>query len=382
VADAAVKSTFTTAAKPAQPLGRGLPGPGLLAPVIVSKYGDHLPLYRLEHILGRCGVSLSRQTLCGWLAASAALVRPLYELLAAEVLQSGVLGTDDTPVPVQQDGRGQTRQGRVWDYLGDVFHPYVVYACTPNREQAGPQRFLGSYLGYLQADAYAGYDALYATGRIVEVACWAHARRQFYEAQGTDPERSLYVLGVIRQLYRVERQADAEIDKGQLCRDGGWWLRLRLRQEQARPLLTSLCQWLHEQRGRVLPKRAIGAAIGYACNLWPALERCTSQGYLAIDNNAAERALRALRAIAVGRKHCLFFGSDLGGETAAVCCSLVQSCKRLGIEPWRYLRELLEQVPSWPAERLAEWLPDRWAARQRARATGGPGVGGASPAGP
>jgi transposase len=372
-------STFATAAKPAQPLGRGLPGPGLLAHVIVSKYADHLPLYRLEHIFSRQGVPLSRQTLCGWLAASAALLRPLYQVLVEEVLQAWVVGTDDTPVPVQEDGRGQTRQGRVWVYLGDAFHPYVVYAYTPNREQAGPQRFLANYLGYLQADAYAGYDALYATGRIVEVGCWAHARRKFYEAQGTDPERSLYALGVIRQLYGVERQADAEIERGRLSREEGWWLRLRLRQEQALPLLTRLCQWLHEQRERVLPKSPIGEAIGYACKLWPALMRYATQGYLAIDNNAAERALRA---IAVGRKNYLFFGSDGGGETAAVLYSFVQSCKRLGIEPWRYLREVLEHVPSCAAERLADWLPDRWAARDRAAVTGPPAAGGPSPAGP
>jgi hypothetical protein len=371
-------STFTTAPKPAQPLERGLPGPGLLAHVIVSKYGDHLPLYRLEHIFGRWGVSLPRQTLCGWLAASAALLRPLYQLLVQEVLQAWVLGTDDTPVPVQDPGRGQTRSGRVWVYVGDVFHPYVVYDYTPNREQAGPQRFLEGYLGYVQADAYAGYDALYATGRIVEVGCWAHARRKFYEAQATDPGRSLYVLGVIRQLYQVERQADDQIARRRLCREDGWWLRLRPRQERAVPLLTRLCQWLHEQRDQVLPKSPMGEAIGYACNHWAALQRYASQGYLAIDNNAAERALRA---IAVGRKNYLFFGSDGGGTTAAVLYSFVQTCKGLGIEPWRYLRDVLEHLPCCPAERLAEWLPDRWAQRGRAAATDPPAAGGRPPPG-
>jgi transposase len=360
-------STFATAAKPAQPIPRGLPGPGLLAHVIVSKYGDHLPLYRLERIFGRGGVPLSRQTMCGWLAAGADLLRPLYQLLRERIGQGWVVSSDDTPVGVQEPGRGSTRTGRVWVYAGDAFSPCLVYDYTPNREQAGPQRFLEGYLGYFQADAYAGCDALYATGRLVEVGCWAHARRKFYEAQATDPQRAVYALGVIRRLYAIERQADAEIARLRLGREEGWWLRLRLRQEQAVPLLTRLCQWVHEQRDQVLPKSPISEALGYACNHWAALERYTTQGYLAIDNNAAERALRA---IAVGRKNYLFFGSDGGGETAAVLYGFVQTCGRLGIEPWRYLRAVLERLPDMPAERLEELLPDRWAAAERAALTG------------
>jgi hypothetical protein len=365
-----------TAAKPAQPVPRGLPGPGLLAHVIVSKYGDHLPLYRLEGIFGRLGLALTRQTLCGWLPACAELLRPLYELLRGRIWQGWVVGSDDTPVGVQEPGRGQTRPGRVWVYVGDVWAPYLVYDYTPNRAQGGPQRFLRDYLGYFQADAYAGYDALYATGRLVEVGCWAHARRKFYEARATDPERATYALGMIRQLYAVERQADEEIARRQLGREEGWWLRLRLRQEQAVPLLTMLCQWLDRERDQALPKSPIGEAIGYARNHWAALARYTTQGYLAIDNNAAERALRA---IAVGRKNYLFFGSDAGGETAAVLYSLVQTCKRLGVEPWRYLRDVLERLPTGPADRLEELLPDRWAAAERAALTALPAESGRPP---
>jgi hypothetical protein len=342
-----------------------------LAHIIVSKYGDHLPLYRLEHIFDRWGVRLTRQTQCDWLRASAALLQPLYQLLRERVLQGWVVGNDDTPVGVQEAGRGHTRTGRVWVAVGDLFAPYLVYDYTPNREQTGPLNFFRGYVGYLQADAYAGYDALYASGRVVEVGCWAHVRRKFYEAQATDPERACYVLGVIRQLYAVERQAEEAIAQRCLGREEGWWLRLRLRHEQAVPLLTRLCQWLHEQRDKVLPKSPIGEAIGYACNHWAALMRYTTQGYLAIDNNAAERALRA---IAVGRKNYLFFGSDVGGETAAGLYSFVQTCKRLQIEPWRYLRDVLERLPGAPPERLEELLPDQWAARERA-ALSGPPVG-------
>jgi transposase len=357
-------STFTTAPKPRSPVLRGLAAPGLLAYVIVSKFGDHLPLYRLEHIFGRSGVSLRRSTLCDWLADSATLLRPLYQVMVQEVLQSWVIQTDDTPVQVQDKTRDHTRQGRVWDYWGDAYHPYVVYDYTPNHEHVGPQRFLRDYFGYLQADAYTGYDALYATQRLMEVGCWAHARRKFYEARATDPERALYVLGVIRQLYHIERQADERIAAVGLTREVGWWLRLQLRHEQARPLLTTLCHWLEQQREQVLPKSPIGEAIGYALNHWVALVRYTTQGYLAIDNNAAERALRA---IAVGRKNYLFFGSDGGGATAAVLYSFVQSCKRLGVEPWRYLRDVLERLPTYPAEQWTDLLPDRWAQVQAAQ---------------
>src|SRR5579871_6747697 len=362
-------STFTTAPKPLSPWPRCLAAPGLLAYVIVSKYSDHLPLYRLEHILGRSGVALRRSTLCDWLADSATLLRPLYQIMVQEVLQSWVIQTDDTPVPVQDKDRDRTRQGHVWDYWGDVYHPYVVYDYTPNHEQVGPRCFLANYLGYLQADAYTGYDALFATGRVVEVSCWAHARRKFYEAQATDPERALYVLGVIRQLYQIEKQVDDAIEARRLPREVGWWCRLQARHEQALPVLTTLAVWLTSQREQVLPKSPIGEAIGYAMNQWAALVRYTTQGYLAIDNNAAERALRP---IAIGRKNYLFFGSDVGGATAAVLYSFVQSCKRLGIEPWRYLRDVLEQLPRCPAERLPELLPDRWAQVQAAQARAAP----------
>ena len=375
----ATTSTFVTAAMPVQPIAQGLPGPGLLAHVIVSKFGDHLPLYRLEQIFARAGVHLTRQTVCGWLPACAELLRPLYALMQERLWQSWVVGSDDTPVRVLEPGRGQTRLGRVWVYVGDVFAPYLVYHYTPTREQKGPQRFLIDYLGYFQADAYGGYDALYETGRLVEVGCWAHARRKFHVALATDPQRASYALGVIRQLYAVERQADEEIARGRLGRDAGWWLRLRLRQEQAAPLLRQLREWLLLQQPQVLPKSPIGEALGYACNQWSALMRYTTQGYLSIDNNAAERALRG---IAVGRKNYLFFGSDTGGETAAVLYSFVQTCKRLEIEPWRYLRDVLQRLPCCPAERLEELLPDRWAQAERAALASAPAEGGRAPPGP
>jgi len=197
------------------------------------------------------------------------------------------------------------------------------------------------------------------------VACWAHARRKFFEAQKTDPARASYVLAVIRQLYAIEKKATEESERLRLPLTEAWDLRLRWRQEQSVPLLTSLGQWLEKERDQALPKSPISEAIGYALNQWQALLRYTTQGFLAIDNNAAERALRA---VAIGRKNYLFFGSDGGGQTAAVLYSLVQTCKRLQIEPWRYLKDVFERLPMCPGERLGELLPDRWAAAQRAAA--------------
>ena len=357
-------STFVTAPRPPAPIDRGLAGPGLLAHIIVSKFCDHLPLYRCERRLARFGVNLSRSTLCDWLAQSAALLRPLWELLHAQVLQSRVIQTDDTPVRVQAQ-QTPAHQGRLWVQVGDMDHRYLVYLYSPNREGQWPQTFLAGYTGFVQGDAYSGYDALFATGAMVEVGCWAHARRKFFEAQKTDPEGALYALGVIRQLYAVERDAAEQATKQELSQADLEALRLRLRQEKAVPLLTTFGEWLEKQAAAVLPKSPLAEAVGYARNQWAALQRYTTAGFLEIDNNAAERALRA---VAIGRKNYLFFGSDVGGETAAVLYSLTQTCQALGVEPWHYLRDVLARLPSHPPERLAELLPDEWARARRGAA--------------
>jgi len=362
-------STFITAPRPPQGIARCLAAPGLLAYVIVGKFVEHLPLYRLERQFARQGVSIARQTMCDWLARSAELLTPLCQLMIRQVLQSRVIQTDDTPVPVQDDSRDRTRTGRVWVYHGDMDHDYLVYQYSPNREQQWPQEFLKDYSGFVQADAYGGYDKLFVTGKIHEVACWAHARRKFFEAQQTDPERALYVLGVIRRLSAVEKRLRQEKERLGLPWAEYWALRLRQRQDQCLPILTTLCQWLCEQQRQVLPKSPIAEAITYAMNQWDALMRYTQHGFLEIDNNAAENALRP---IALGRKNYLFFGSDVGGATAAVLYSFTQTCRHQGIEPWRYLCGVLERLPTHPPEWLEELLPDRWAAAQRAAADPAP----------
>jgi transposase len=273
-----------------EPIEKGLPGPGLLAQVIVSKYADHLPLYRQERILARQGVAISRQTMCGWMARCAELLKPIYDAMVKAVLQSKAIQTDDTPVDVLDPGREGTRQGRMWIAIGDREHRYWVYDFTPNRSGDGPARFFKNYRGYLQADAYSGYDALFKDGHVLEVGCWAHARRKFHEARTTDPPRAHVALAYIRRLYAVE--ADA---KGAGLDDDA---RRALRQERSVPILGELFAWLEGVRAQVLPKSPMGEAIGYALNHKVALLRYTEQGFLEIDNNASERGEKT---IAIGR---------------------------------------------------------------------------------
>jgi transposase len=351
------------APKPAMPIAKGLPGPGLLAHLIVSKYTDHLPLHRLERVYQRQGLFLHRSTLCDWLAACAQLLRPLYDLMVSVVLESRALHTDDTTVKMQEPMTHLLSTARFWVYLGDAAHPYNVFDFTLNRKRDGPEQFLANYRGYLHADAFSGYDGLYlpdprtAAARIVEVACNAHARRKFYEARGTDALRSHQALAYYRQLYELERQAKDFSDAQ----------RLQMRQDLAVPILGQFHQWLEAQRPEVLPKSPMAEALGYALNNWAALARYTEAGFLAIDNNAAEREMKR---IAIGRKNWLTVGSPRGGQTAEVLLSFTSTCQRLGVEPWAYLQDVLTRLPATPAGQLGDLLPDHWqAARQASTAT-------------
>ena len=333
--------------KPTQPIEKGLAGPGLLAATIVNKYSDHLPLYRQEKIFKRHGVKISRSTTCGWMRDCAALVKPLVDLMSRRVKQSKVIHTDDTPVPVQDPNRDKTRTGRFWVYVGDTAHPYTVYDYTPTRSRDGPLRWLDDFRGYLQADAYSGYDVLYRGGGVVEVGCWAHCRRYFFDARLSDPARSHTAMAWIRRLYEVERQAKA-LDATE---------RAVLRQQQSVVLLDQLRRWLDDQHVEVLPKSPMGQAIGYALSNWRALTRYTQDGDLSIDNNVSERALRP---VAIGRKNWLFAGSDAGGKTAAILMSLIRSCERHDVEPLAYLRDVLTRIADMTIPQLSQLLPDQW----------------------
>ena len=345
--------TVVTAEKPTPPIEKGLAGPGLLAQVAVSKYADHLPLHRQEEIFRRQGLELPRQTMCDWMRACAELVSPLYELMKQGVLGSKAVQTDDTPVPVLDPELPRTRTGRIWTYVGDDAHPYTVYDYTPNRSRDGPEEFLKEFRGYLQADAYSGYDHFYKEPErgIIEVACWAHSRRRFFEAQSSDLMRSTVMLAYIRLLYDVEREAHERKLDGEARRE--------LRQKKAQPILDDIHAYLVREQPQVLPKSPEGEAIAYTLSNWKAMIRYCEDGDLEIDNNGAERSLRG---VAVGRKNWMFYGSDNGGRTAAVLGSLIASCKRLSLDPFAYVRDIFERISSHPQSRLAELLPDQWQA--------------------
>lgn len=350
---------IATAKKPPQPIDKGLPGPSLLAYVVTSKLGDHLPLYRLERIFERQGVHVARSTMCAWMAAAGQLVKPLVELMVGRVRQSRVIHTDDTPVPIQSPGQKQCRKGRIWCYLGDEANPYTVYDSTPSRKRDGPQSWLAGFTGYLQADAYGGYDGIFHAQGATEVACWAHARRKFYDAQDSDPQRSAQMLALVGELYAIERELKES------C--GGAWSELNrdeqcdriaaARQVRSAPILHRIKAWLDREGEIVLPRSPLGAAITYAQNQWTALTTYATQGYLNIDNNASERALKR---VAIGRKNWLFAGNDAAAENHARLWSLIASCERYGVDPQRYLTSVLAKIGTMPRVELEQFLPDVW----------------------
>lgn len=341
--------------KPPQPIEKGLAGPGLLAHVITNKYCDHLPLHRQESIFGRQGVDLSRKTLCDWVMQSAAVLEPVVKAMKREVLQSHCIKTDDTPVPVQDTG--QTHRAYLWVYLGDENHPFTIYDFTWTHSRDGPEMFLAGYEGHLQADAFSGYDGLYTDGTIIEVGCWAHARRKFFDAKLTAPVPAHQALLRIKDLYAVEREVKKRLAAHPDDKDGAVAERLALRQAKAVPVLDAFGIWLHEQQQRQLPKSPIGQALQYALNNWTALNRYAHDPRLEIDNNAAERALRS---VVLGRNNWLFAGSPRGGRAAAVLYGLIASAKRHGLDPFAYLRDLLARIPTHLQRDIQQLFPDRW----------------------
>lgn len=335
---------------PSRPVERGLAGPNLLAHVIVSKFSDHLPLYRQSEIYARQGVEISRSTLAGWVGAASDLLAPLVDAIQKHVLAGGKLHADDTPMPVLAPGSGKTRTGRLWTYVRDdrpagaEAAPAVWFAYSKDRRGEHPRQHLKTFRGALQADAYAGFHHLYGDN-IYEAACWAHARRKFHEihvihASPTTNE----ALARIGALYAIEdeirgRPAD---------------VRLSIRQARARPLLDELRTWMEKALRGLSPKSETAGAIRYGLSRWRALTRYTENGMLEIDNSAAERALRA---VALGRKNFLFVGSDCGGERAAAMYTLIGSAKLNGLDPELYLRTVLATIADHPISHIDELLP-------------------------
>ena len=342
------KDGVTAAPRVASPIAGGLAGPGLLSYVMVSKFAVHIPLYRQQDELARAGVFLARSTLCDWIRQCAIVFKPLVDLMRDRVLLSFAINADETPVPVLDLTRDSTRKSYLWSYLGGCDQPFTVFDYRDSRNRDGPAEFLKNYRGYLQTDAYTCYDSvvLESKGRIVPVGCWAHARRGFFDARASQPREAHYVLSLIGQLYDIEEQ----------YRQCGADERLAARKERSTPVLDRLKQFLDEQTAGALPKSQYGQAIGYVRNQWESLRRYEEDGRLAIDNNISERTLRIA---AIGRKNWLFFGSDRGGETAAICLSILASAKRHLIEPFAYVRALLVALAA-DQVNLESLLPDTW----------------------
>jgi transposase len=335
---------------PTRPIARGLAGPGLLAHVLVAKYADHLPLYRQSEIYAREGVDLDRSTLADWVGGASALLEPLVEAVGRHVLAANKLHADDTPVPVLCPGRGTTKTGRLWTYVrddrpaGSKDPAAVLFRYSLDRKGERPQRHLLSFSGVLQADGYAGFDRLFGE-TIQEAACWAHVRRKFYDlhvAQASPLAEA--ALALIGELYAIE----AEI-RGRLPDE-----RATVRQARAGPLLERLHGWMHTTLATLSKKSELAGAIKYALSRWAALTRYRDDGRLEIDNNAAERSLRAC---ALGRKNWLFAGSDAGGERAAAIYTLLGTAKLNGLDPEAYLRHVLERIAEHPINRIDALLP-------------------------
>lgn len=338
---------------PSRPIPRGYAGPGLLAHIAIAKYMDHLPLYRQSAIYSREGVELSRSTLADWIGQICRLLRPLNNALQHYVMQADKIHTDDTPVPVLQPGRKRTKQGRLWGYLrddrtsGDDQAPAVWFSYSPDRKGKWPASHLADYQGILQADAYAGYEALYdkKPKTITEAGCWAHVRRKFYEVDQVQPDGFAHeALESIATLYGIEKEIRG-CPPEQRC---------RVRQARAGPILEQLEQRLIKVRSEIPKKLPLAKAIHYALVRWKALVGYVDNGIIEIDNNAIERQIRP---IALGRKNYLFAGSDAGGERAAMMYGLINTAKLNGLEPEAYLSYVLSVIADHSVAQVHELLP-------------------------
>lgn len=337
------------AAMPSRPIDKGIAGPGLLAQVLISKYVDHLPLYRQRQQFRRQEVELAESTMCDWVKASGELLKPLYEALRGELLRESYLMADETPIRVLDSSQpGKCHLGYHWVYYAPLVK-LAYFDYQPSRSRDGPQQMLKNFAGHLQTDGYAAYETITCRPEVTALGCMAHARREFVEAKDNDPARADWMLSHMQQLYQIERQArEANLSPDE---------RYRLRQESARPILLAIKAWLDQQVREVLPKSVMGKAIGYTLGQWPKLERYISDGRFEIDNNLIENAIRP---VALGRKNYLFAGSHEGARRAALIYSLVSTAKQHGVEPFAYLKDVLSRIADSPHRHVDQLLPQNW----------------------
>lgn len=326
-----------TAPGPQRVIDKGLLSPSFLAHVIAERFGMHMPYNRMEQQFADEGLDLSRSVLQRSAATCGEILEPIYDALGRDVISQPVVHTDDTPVTVAQDAEGKTVAGRVWVYADHEGRTW--YDFTPSRKRDGPQRVLGNYKGYLQADAYGGYDHLFVPDGAIEVACWAHARRKFVDAESADPKLAKQALDLIGALYDVER--DVKEKAAAEGREPTADEVFAARQARSVPKLAEIRAWLELTDAQILPRGSMAEPIGYCLNQWRALSRFVEDGRLHIDNNLAERALRHF---AVGRKNWLFFQTEGGGKTAAVLASLLQTARAIGLDPKTYFRDVLLRI--------------------------------------
>ncbi len=348
---------ITQAPLPSRPIERGRPGPGLLAHVLVNKYADHLPLYRQCQIFEREGIDLDRSTLADWVGKSAALLEPLADAIGRHVLKGRAIFADDTPIKMQAPGNGRTKMARIWTYVRDERPwlgqppPAAWYRFTVDRKGEHPAKHLADYRGWMHADGYAGFNELYRSGTVQEVACLAHIRRKFTDVFQSD--RSVIAEEAIRRiagLYGVEKEARGKPPDE----------RVRLRQDQARPIFDDLEAWLHAQLPKISGKSELAKAIRYSLTRMKKLRPYLDHGFLEADNNSAERAMKP---IALGRKNYLFVGSKGGGKSAAISYTLIETAKMNGINPQAWLTDVLDRIADHKITRLDELLPWSCAAR-------------------
>jgi transposase len=332
-------------------IDKGLPTAGLLAQVLVAKYADHAPLYRQEGIFARAGLALPRSTLAQWVGICGVRLQPLVDALKAALLECSVLHADETPVAMLAPGKGKTHRAYIWSYGSTAFDslPAVVYDFAESRAAAHPKGFLGDWRGKLVCDDYSGYKGLFDNG-ITEIGCLAHARRKFHDLwvshKSPLAEEALLLFG---KLYDIEREA-RELSSEQ---------RRRMRQLESRPIADKLREWLLLHRQRATDGTAFAKAIDYSLGRWPALIRFLDDGALPIDNNWVENRIRP---IALGRSNWLFAGSLRAGKRAAAVMSLIQSARLNDHDPYRYLKDVLDRLPTQPASRIGELLPHNWTA--------------------